>query len=118
MRKLSSVGEDFFEENLFFKRYKIILENPNLLIYCNFNRCFLHKQDKITFTYYYREKIGVGNEKKHFDDFATNNFRLDWKVPCQIMFYLVVLQDHILDNFSFNFKTVFEFSSLNCTFIT
>ena len=49
-------------------------------------------------------------KKTHLDDFGTNNFSLDWKIPCQIMFYLVVLQDHITDNFNLDFEMLFEFT--------
>ena len=55
----SNDDEDFFEENHFCKRYKIIHENPNLLICFNFGKCFLHRHDNIFFTYHYKEKIDV-----------------------------------------------------------
>ena len=52
-KKINTIDDaDFFVENHFCKRYKIIHKNPNLLICFNFGKCFLYRQDKITLTYY------------------------------------------------------------------
>ena len=52
-KKINTIDdEDFFVQNHFCKRCKIIRKNPSLLICFNFGKCFLHRQGKITLTYY------------------------------------------------------------------
>ena len=57
LKKMSFTDEDFFEENHFYKRHKMLRGNSNLLICFNFSKDYLNKQDKITFMYYLRRKL-------------------------------------------------------------